>query len=172
MNHTSVPTHPPTHTHSHTAVMNYRALSLTPWPRTSSHDTRIYHFVQGIDPSTAIWHKHTGNQTLLPNIPSLSVPQNLHRHPPYNGHQFIDAGWAKTQGAALSSEDFLNVLFDSSKIIQLKRFWPRHTSFRHAFHRSWLKNIDFFQQLGAMPTLFHVPSFVLSSTHTNTFLCN
>lgn len=105
-----------THTHIHTAVMNYRALSLKPWLHISSHDTRIHHFAGGIDSSTAIWHKHTRNQALLRNIPSAAVPLNLRRHPLHNTHQYIDAVQAKTSSPALSTKGLLDGSFGLSQI--------------------------------------------------------
>ncbi len=71
-----------THTHAHThtrmnahiAVMNYRALSLKPWPCTSSHDTRIHHFAHEIDSSTAIGHKYTWNRMLHDIFHQLPYP--------------------------------------------------------------------------------------------------
>lgn len=82
-----------THTNAHVVVMNYRALSLKPWPRTSSHDTSIHHFMRDIDPTTAIWHKCMRNG-MQHDIFHHLLPFSSYGNPPenrsHNQHHYVD----------------------------------------------------------------------------------
>lgn len=61
--------------------MTYWALRLKPWPRTSSPDTSIHHFVEQIDRSTVTWHKYTWNRiqndTFHPRLPLKDILQRI-----------------------------------------------------------------------------------------------